>query len=102
MAPEQVRGKPGRQASRTWTFGVVLHEMLTGARLFESESVAGTLGLIFSREPTVAAKPAGSHRRSENAIARCLVENPRQRLRDTGEARLQIGDVLAGAPADCA
>ena len=51
MAPEQARGKKIDRRVDIWAFGVVFYEMLTGIRLFEGESVAETLGLIFSREP---------------------------------------------------
>jgi eukaryotic-like serine/threonine-protein kinase len=96
MAPEQARGKAVDKRADIWAFGVVLYEMLTGARLFDGESVAETLGLIFAREPDLtklpAATPAGVHA----LIARCLVKNPRERLRDIGDARLQVDDAISG------
>jgi eukaryotic-like serine/threonine-protein kinase len=96
MAPEQARGKAVDKRADIWAFGVVLYEMLTGARLFDGESVAETLGLIFAREPDLAKLPAATPSGVRDLIARCLVKDPRKRLRDIGDARLQIDDAIAG------
>jgi serine/threonine-protein kinase len=96
MAPEQARGKGIDRRVDIWAFGVVFYEMLTGVRLFEGESVAETLGLIFSREPDLDRLPAGTPPGIRRIIGRCLVKDPRQRLRDAGDARLLIDDALEG------
>ena len=96
MAPEQARGKTVDKRADIWAFGVVLYEMLTGARLFDGESVAETLGLIFAREPDLATLPADTPSSVRAVIARCLVKDSRRRLRDIGDARLHIDDALAG------
>ena len=67
--------------------------MLTGTRLFDGDSVPETLGLIFSREPDLATLPAATPSRVRAVIARCLVKDPRQRLRDIGDARLELDDI---------
>jgi eukaryotic-like serine/threonine-protein kinase len=46
MSPEQARGKVVDKHADIWAFGVVLHEMLTGRRLFEGEDVTETLALV--------------------------------------------------------
>jgi eukaryotic-like serine/threonine-protein kinase len=93
MSPEQARGRPVDKRADIWAFGVVLYEMLTGAHLFAGESIPETLGLIFSREPDLAALPAATPARVRALIARCLVRDSRQRLRDIGDARLEIDGV---------
>ncbi len=90
MSPEQARGKVVDKRADIWAFGCVLFEMLTGTRLFAGDSVPETLGLIFSREPDLTTLPVGTPARVRTLIARCLVKDPRQRLRDIGEARLAL------------
>ena len=92
MSPEQARGKPVDKRADIWAFGCVLYEMLTGARLFAGDSIPETLGLIFSREPDLAKLPAATPERVRTLITRCLAKDPRQRLRDIGEARLVLDD----------
>ena len=90
MAPEQAKGKAVDRRADIWAFGCVLYEMLTGTRLFAGDSMAETLGLIFSREPDLAALPPATPPRVRSLVARCLVKDPRQRLRDIGDARLEL------------
>ena len=90
MSPEQARGKPVDKRADIWAFGCVLFEMLTGTRLFAGDSVPETLGLIFSREPDLTMLPAGTPARVRTLIARCLMKDPRQRVRDMGDVRLAL------------
>ena len=99
MSPEQARGKTVDKRADIWAFGCVLYEMLTGTRLFAGDSIAETLGLIFSREPDLATLPAATPSRVRTLIARCLIKDPRQRLRDIGEARLVLDDAHDVPPA---
>ena len=91
------QGPAGDKRADIWAFGVVLHEMLTGRRAFDGESVAETLGLIFSREPDLLTSlPATTPAGASSLIARCLVRDPRERLRDIGDGRQLIDDAIAG------
>ena len=90
MSPEQARGKAVDKRADIWAFGCVLHEMLTGTSLFAGDTVPETLGLIFSREPDLTTLPAATPAGVRALIARCLVKDPRQRLRDIGDGRLAL------------
>ncbi len=99
MAPEQARGRTVDKRADVWAFGVVLYEMLTGTRLFEGESVADTIALVVSRDPDMSLVPLPASHRVRRLLRRCLERDPRQRLRDIGEARivLESGDEVADA-----
>jgi Tol biopolymer transport system component/predicted Ser/Thr protein kinase len=89
MAPEQAKGKPVDRRADIWAFGVVLVEMLTGRSMYSGETVSETLAAVMMKEPDVSALPplpAGVR----SVIARCLTKDPRQRLRDIGEARIAL------------
>ena len=88
MSPEQARGRAVDRRADIWAFGVVLYEMLTGLRLFDGESVADTIALVVSREPDLNLLPPAVPVAVRTLIRRCLERDPRQRLRDIGEARL--------------
>jgi serine/threonine protein kinase/Tol biopolymer transport system component len=88
MAPEQAKGRAVDKRADIWAFGAVLYEMLTGRRAFEGEDVAEVLSRVLQREPDLAQLPATTPSAVRALVARCLLKDPRQRLRDIGEARL--------------
>jgi serine/threonine protein kinase/Tol biopolymer transport system component len=96
MAPEQARGRPVDKRADIWAFGVVLFEMLAGARAFPGDDVSQTLARVIDREPSWEALQPSTPRRVVELLRRCLRKEPRQRLRDIGDARLELEDVLAG------
>lgn len=89
MSPEQARGKPIDKRADIWAFGVVLFEMLTGRRLLSGETVSDVLAAVLTRDPDFASLPAVTPRPVRQLLARCLAHDPRQRLRDMGDARLE-------------
>ena len=50
-APQPARGKAVDKRADIWAFGVVLHEMLTGHRLFRGEDVSEILAAVLKEEP---------------------------------------------------
>ncbi len=104
MAPEQARGKAVDRRADIWAFGVVLFEMLSGARLFAGETVSDVLAAVLTREPDWSALRANTPPGVRRLLQRCLDRDPRHRLQAIGEARVLLEDVdvaepLAGAAA---
>jgi len=90
MSPEQARGKVVDKRSDIWSFGVVLYEMLTGRRLFAGETVSDTLAAVLRQDVDFAALPDGTPRSLRRLLERCLERNPKNRLHDIADARLEL------------
>jgi serine/threonine protein kinase/Tol biopolymer transport system component len=97
MSPEQARGKAVDKRTDIWAFGCVLYEMLTGKMVFGGESVTDTLAAILKEEPDWSQIPAQTPSRFRVLLQRCLQKDPKQRLRDIGDARISLDEVLSGA-----
>ncbi len=96
MAPEQARGKDVDRRADVWAFGVVLFEMLSGGRLFEGETISDTIAAILTQTPPFDRLPADTPRAVRRLLERCLDRDPKQRLRDIGEARVALDRAIAG------
>ncbi|MCM3875676.1 MAG: serine/threonine-protein kinase [Thermoanaerobaculia bacterium] len=96
MSPEQARGKPVDKRTDVWAFGCVLFEMLTGKRAFEGETVTDVLAAILTKDPDWAALPGQTPAGVRKVLRRCLQRDARLRLRDIGDARLDLEEAQAG------
>ncbi|MEZ4387163.1 MAG: protein kinase [Candidatus Krumholzibacteriia bacterium] len=92
MSPEQARGSNVDRRADIWAFGVILFEMLTGKRLFQGDTVSDTLAAVLRAEPEWDTLPVEEAPALCRLIERCLERNPKQRLRDIGEARIFLQD----------
>ena len=90
MAPEQARGKKVDRRADNWAFGVVAWEMLTGERLFQGEDTVQVLSNVLQQPVDLERVPA----KFRKVLGRCLDRNPKDRLRDIGEARFLLEDGL--------
>jgi len=94
MSPEQARGKVVDRRTDIWSFGCVIYEMLTGRQLFSGETVSDTIAKILEREPDWRAVPAAVPEKVRELLRRCLEKDARRRLRDIGDARIELEDAL--------
>jgi serine/threonine-protein kinase len=95
MSPEQARGKPTDKRCDIWSFGCVLYEMLAGKVPFEGETVSDTLANVLQKEPDWPALPQGVSANIQVLLRRCLEKDPHRRLRDIGDALIEIDDTLS-------
>ncbi len=98
MSPEQARGQAVDKRTDVWAFGCVLFEMLSGRSPFAGATASDSLAAVIEREPDWRLLGAGTPPRIRRLLRRCLVKDMRRRLRDIGDARLELDD--AGADDD--
>ena len=90
MSPEQARGLPVDKRTDIWAFGCVLYEMLTGRVTFAGDTVSDSIAKILEREPDWSALPATTPASIRRLLLRCLAKDPKKRLRDIGDVRIEI------------
>jgi serine/threonine-protein kinase len=98
MAPEQAKGRAVDKRADIWAFGVLLFEILTGRRGYDAEDASETLAAVLTREVDWTLLPAETPPRIRALIRDCLVRDPKQRLRDIGDARRVLDQAIGGAP----
>jgi serine/threonine protein kinase/WD40 repeat protein len=97
MSPEQAKGKPVDKRADIWAFGCVVFEMLTGQRAFDGEGVADFVVAVMTKEPAWALLPPPTPPRVVELLTRCLKKDPRDRLRDIGDARMELDAVASSS-----
>jgi serine/threonine-protein kinase len=98
MSPEQARGKPVGEQTDIWAFGCCLYEALTGKKAYEGETVTDTLAAIVNKEPDWDRIPNTVPWKIQELARRSMRKDPSRRLHDIADARVDIEDVLGGAP----
>src|SRR5512138_701330 len=96
MSPEQAKGKTVDKRSDVWAFGCVLFEMLSGQKSFGGETLTDILAAVVRADPDWDALPTATPTAIRRLLRRCLTKDPKQRLRDIGEARIAIQELLQG------
>ncbi len=96
MSPEQARGRTLDKRTDIWSYGCVVFEMLSGRRPFTGETISDIIAAILASEPDWNLLPNATPRRVRDLLRRCLEKDLNQRLRDIGDARLEIDTVLSG------
>jgi Tol biopolymer transport system component len=90
MSPEQARGKAVDKRADIWAFGVVLYEMLTGRMAFAGETVSDTLAAVLRADVDWKRLPAGVPPKVRLLLQRCLERDLKKRLRDIGDAWMEL------------
>ena len=98
MSPEQARGKAVDKRADIWAFGVVLWEILTGRRLFGGETVSDVMAGVLRAGIDLDALPEGTPPAVCRVLRRCLERDPRSRLHDIADARIEIEQATRETP----
>jgi serine/threonine-protein kinase len=96
MSPEQACGKTVDKRTDIWAFGCVVFEMLARCRPFSGETTTEVMAAVLEREPDFTKLPAGTTVAVRRLLSRCLQKNAARRLRDIGDARLDLEEALSG------
>ncbi len=99
MSPEQAKGKSADRRADIWAFGGVLFEMISGSQCFAGETASETMAAVLLKDPDWSCLPASAPARLRELLRRCLNKDAKQRLRDIGEARIAIEEILSGSGA---
>jgi serine/threonine protein kinase len=97
MSPEQVRGEVADAPSDLFSFGCVLHEMISGRRPFARATAAEMIVAILNAEPPPL---IGAGREVpvelERVIRRCLAKKPQERRQSARDLASVLKSVLSG------
>ena len=97
MSPEQARGKPVDKRTDIWAFGCVLYEMLTVRTAFGRDTVSDTIAAVLESQPDWDSLPTDTPPSVRRILERCLAKDSRERLRDIGDARLDLDEAVRGS-----
>jgi Tol biopolymer transport system component len=92
MSPEQARGLAVDRRTDIWAFGVVLYEMLTGARPFAGDITTDILAAVLAKEPDWNGIPLKVRR----MVQRCLEKDPKRRLHDIADVWMLLDEEPRG------
>ena len=82
VSPEQIEGSPATMQSDIYSLGIIFHEMLTGRRPFEAESVSGLIALHVSAPRP---KLPDALARYQDLLDRMIAVDPRRRYENADE-----------------
>src|SRR5271157_428297 len=98
MAPEQVRAQTSDERSDIFSFGVVLHEMLSGQCPFSRGSAADVISAILKEDPPDL--PASVPPAVERLMRRCVKKNAEERFQSAQDLAFAIRNLAPGTGVD--
>ncbi|MGQ0736822.1 MAG: protein kinase domain-containing protein [Acidobacteriota bacterium] len=101
MSPEQVRGVSVDHRADIFSFGTVLHEMVTGTRAFAKPTPAQTMTAILEEDPAGTPPSSPLAARVLGLARRCLEKAPQRRFQSARDLALVLSpELMDGEPAN--
>ena len=99
MSPEQVQGKELDHRSDIFSFGIILHEMLSGKRTFEGESMADVMSAILKDDPPELSETnAKVSPQLDKIVRRCLEKKPERRFQTASDLGFALEALATPSP----
>ncbi len=96
MSPEQVRGQVTDHRSDIFSFGLILHEMITGHRVFQKETVAETMSAILKEEPEELTQSNPNVSPAlDRIVRRCIEKKADRRFQSTADLGFALESLSA-------
>jgi hypothetical protein len=90
---------PRRSAPAAWARCIArATQNLAGRKAFDGDSITEILAAVVKEQPDWRALPSATPPAIAALLIRCLQKDPRQRLRDIGDARIALDEALSPAP----
>ncbi|MCX7686312.1 MAG: protein kinase, partial [Acetobacteraceae bacterium] len=102
MAPEQLRGEPVDLRADIWAAGVLLYQLLTGAKPFEGDFVALSHRVLHTEPPPPSALSVTCPRAFDAVVAKALAKRPEDRYPSAAAFAEAIRAAASGAQASAA
>ncbi len=100
MAPEQLTGQGASLRSDVYALGLVLHEMLTGKRVFDAKSLGDLRAMHAADKPlSLSGSATDADPALERVVLRCLARDPKDR---PASARAVLVSLPGGDPLEAA
>jgi hypothetical protein len=91
MAPEQLEGRDTDARTDIFSLGIVLHEMVTGARPFQGTSRAGLIAAILTAEPPpLSSLQPKAPAALERVVKRCLAKDSDERWQSARDLAAEL------------
>ena len=96
MSPEQVRGQATDYRSDIFSFGLILHEMISGRRALQRETMAETMSAILKEEPEELTQSNPNVSPAlDRIVRRCLEKKPERRFQSTSDLGFALESLSA-------